>query len=515
MNIDFLEGFVAFFFAFCGIKCRSTLVTLSMISVLRRLLSLLVVLVLAVLGVLVFRQIQAGGPILEVFRDQDQEEEPSVTYQKEDYTLTDKPPLDLKDVEILSRLNDEYARLIQAVTPSVVSIYTPGLKRETLRDMFGREYEGEVKQTSGVGSGVIVSAQGHVITNHHVVSGKRHFMVTLNNGESYSAKLIGTDPALDVAVLRIDREKTDEKPPFQALKFGDSDRAQVGQMVFAVGNAFGLGEAVTAGHISAKERSITDTQRDLFQTDTAINPGNSGGPLVNLKGEIIGINVAIYSPDRQNKGFHGVGFSIPSNDARESFISIVERGRPIRGYLGVVVLDMIPQIRQILNYHGRGGAAVDAVTGGSPAELAGLRARDVIVDFNGNVVRGREHLLSLIQRAKVGTEVTMQVWRSGEKKELKTFVSELDAEAMEQTIARTTSDQDIVKMVGVTKIVEGSLSQKAGLKVNDVILGVNGVQVNSLNDMYARTVASAASQQTTFTIARGGQAALVSIPPVK
>src|SRR5690606_30307058 len=179
------------------------------------------------------------------------------------------------------------------------------------------------------GSGVIVSKEGHVVTNQHVISGQKQIQVTLYDKKVYPATLIGQDPQLDIAVLRIEANGAEFRP----LKFGDSSQVRQGQIVFAIGNPFGLGETITKGIISAVERSLSDTQRDLFQTDAAINPGNSGGPLVNLQGEIIGINSAIYTPDRLNPGFQGVGFSIPANDVRDTLFAILERGRPIRGYL--------------------------------------------------------------------------------------------------------------------------------------------------------------------------------------
>ena len=234
----------------------------------------------------------------------------------------------MEDVQLLARLNSEYTRLVGRVVPSVVSIDTVGERRERL-NYLGKTYE-RTWETNGIGSGVIVTPEGHVVTNEHVINGTLGMKVTLHDGRTFPARLIGKDPTLDVAVLRIDGDG-----PFEALNFGDSGRVQPGEMVFAVGNPFGLGETVTQGIISAKERSISDRQRDLFQTDAAINPGNSGGPLVNFQGEIIGINVAIYSPDTENRGFAGVGFSIPSNDVRDTFRQILERGRPVRGFLGL------------------------------------------------------------------------------------------------------------------------------------------------------------------------------------
>jgi serine protease Do len=204
---------------------------------------------------------------------------------------------------------------------------------------------------------------------------------------------------------------------------------QVGQLVFAVGNPFGLGETVTQGIISAKERSISDNQRDLFQTDAAINPGNSGGPLVNLRGEIIGINAAIFSPDRQNPGFQGVGFSIPSNDVRDAIEQILERGRPIRGFLGVQMRDLDLTLRSHLDYGGESGALVTAIVPGSPAEMSGLQQWDVIVSLDGKTIQSSNQLFSLIQGSRVGGTIAIEVWRSGSIVKLQAKIAESDADA--------------------------------------------------------------------------------------
>ncbi|MGB1130503.1 MAG: trypsin-like peptidase domain-containing protein, partial [Haloferula sp.] len=262
----------------------------------RRLLSLAVVFLAAFAVVFLIR----NGPdgLRRIFGA----EKRDPAYRPETFTLPERAPLKLGEVELLTRLNEEAALLTDAVVPSVVSIDTSGVRTQRLLDGYGRQLLRPVP-TQGQGSGVIVTHEGHVVTNHHVVKGQQKIQITLHDGQSHTASLIGDDPLLDIAVLKIDGDGK-----FQPLKFGDSSMVRRGQMVFAIGNPFGLGETVTQGIISALERSLSDTQRDLFQTDAAINPGNSGGPLVNLQGEIIGINSAIYRPDGANAGFQGVGF---------------------------------------------------------------------------------------------------------------------------------------------------------------------------------------------------------------
>ena len=381
----------------------------------RRLLALVAVFFAAFAVVSALRTCRAGGDLRDLVPGLSKNGE---RFRPEIRTLPDRPPLNLGDVELLSRLNEEYASVTRAVVPSVVSIDTAGVRTEWLPVLSGRP---RVRRypTQGQGSGVIVTKEGHVVTNHHVVSGQQQIQVTLHGGKTHPARLIGEDTLLDIAVLKIDGDG-----PFTPLKLGDSSQAQVGQMVFAVGNPFGLGETVTQGIISAKERSLSDNQRDLFQTDAAINPGNSGGPLVNLRGEIIGINVAIFTPDRINPGFQGVGFSIPSNDVKDSLIQILDRGRPIRGFLGVQMRDLDPAVRSALQYDGPEGSAVFGVSPGSPAQAAGLQPWDVILSYNGQKIRSATQLFTLVQATSSGEEVTLQVWRKGDLLELKAVIVE-------------------------------------------------------------------------------------------
>ena len=364
---------------------------------LRRLLALVAVFAVAFISVWGLRVWRTGGSFRNLIHGLGTQ---SGQFRPEHFTLPERAPLDLKDTELLTRLNDEYARLTEAVVPSVISIDTVGVRTERLLDGWGRS---QIRRypTQGQGSGVIVTKEGHVITNHHVIAGQQRIQVTLHDGKTYPATLIGEDSLLDIAVLKIEGSA-----PFVPLKLGDSSQVRVGQMVFAIGNPFGLGETVTQGIISAKERSLSDNQRDLFQTDAAINPGNSGGPLVNLRGEIIGINAAIYSKDRENPGFQGVGFSIPSNDVKDTLFQILERGRPLRGFLGVQMRDLDPAVRSAINFTGASGAAVLGISPGSPAAAAGLQPWDVVLSFNGETIHSTSQLIALVQRSRAGQSAT-------------------------------------------------------------------------------------------------------------
>ena len=491
----------------------------------RRLFALVTVFLAAFLAVSAMRTCRSGGRLSDLFSRNGERE-----FRPEKFTLPEKAPLALDDVELLARLNDEYANLTRAVVPSVVSIDTAGFRTERLFDIWGRP---RVRQypTQGQGSGVIVTEEGHVVTNHHVIAGQQQIQVTLHDGKTYPATLIGEDDLLDIAVLKIDSDG-----PFQPLKLGDSSAAEVGQLVFAVGNPFGLGETVTQGIISAKERSLSDNQRDLFQTDAAINPGNSGGPLVNLRGEIIGINVAIFSPDKENPGFQGVGFSIPSNDVKEALFQILERGRPIRGFLGVQMRNLDGTVRPMLGYDGRDGAAVFGVSPGSPAQQAGLQPGDVILSYDGETIQSYPQLFRLVQATRVGKAVALEVWRKGETLKLEATIAESGTAAQAATAAqapqqgRTRNEDEILQAMGievrdlsvqermrgfrgvvVTRVMENALADSK-VAPGDLIVAVNQSRVSGATEFFLHLAASAAVQDTTLILIRGGKSMLVTLP---
>lgn len=494
----------------------------------RRLLALAVVFLTAFAAVSVLRTCRTGGSLRDLIPGLNKEDG---RFRPETFTLPERAPLSLGDVELLSRLNDEYSNLTKAVVPSVVSIDTAGVRTERLLDLWGRT---RIRRypTQGMGSGVIVTKEGHVVTNHHVIAGQQQIQVTLHGGKTHPARLIGEDSLLDIAVLKIEGEG-----PFTPLKLGDSAQVQVGQMVFAVGNPFGLGETVTQGIISAKERSLSDNQRDLFQTDAAINPGNSGGPLVNLRGEIIGINVAIFSPDRENPGFQGVGFSIPANDVKDALQQILERGRPVRGFLGVQMRDLDPAVRTALNYEGDAGAAVVGVSPGSPAQAAGLQPWDVVLSYAGQEIRSANQLFSLVQATRVGDEVTLEIWRNGRPLSLKAVIAESGAaaagtrppeNAAEQ--GRTRDPEEVLQALGievrdlsvpermrgfrgvVVTAVEASGLAASQLQAGDLIFGVNHSRISGANEFFLHLAASAAVQDTTLLVLRDGKTLRVTIP---
>jgi serine protease Do len=325
--------------------------------------------------------------------------------RSETFTAPSHPKLDLADVRILAAIDAEYSTLIGAVTPSVVCIRSRGLAPvDPLEFLLRGGPRASVR--SSIGSGVIVSKEGHVVTNAHVIAGMSEIVVQLNDGRSVPAQLIGVDQTVDIAVLRI--------PPagLEALPLGDSDQVRVGQMVFAIGNPFGLRESVTQGIISAKGRSVSESGVEFLQTDAAVNQGNSGGPLLNLRGEVIGINSAIYS---ETGGWLGISLAIPSNVARRAMESILRTGRVVRPFLGVTMIDLSPDLAEELGSPDSAGVLVLDVLPDGPAAKAGLRRGDIIRTINGRPVAGTEALRQKLGSVGVGGRAELRVLRGGQE----------------------------------------------------------------------------------------------------
>jgi len=346
----------------------------------------------------------------------------------EKFTPAEKPSLDFNSVDVLQRLDEEYTKVTAAVVPSVVSITTTRtvtrrMPIDPLELFFGRRFldqnQGQQKVTS-LGSGVIVSKEGHIVTNNHVLNGTNDVTVQLSDGREAKARIVGTDAQIDLAVLKVDL------PNLIPLSLGDSDKVKVGQIVMAIGNPFGLEESVSQGIISAKDRrAMNDSQVEFFQTDTAINPGNSGGPLVNIRGEVIGINSAIYS---QSGGNQGIGFAIPSNVVKAAMRSIISKGRVIRGYLGVAIQAVTKEIAEQFKLDSVRGAIVTDVTPGSPAEKAGIIRGDVIRKVNDYDVKDTISLVNRIAEADVGSSLKIDLVRDGELKSVTAQVAEQPAD---------------------------------------------------------------------------------------
>jgi serine protease Do len=347
----------------------------------------------------------------------------------EKYTLASNPSVDPKQVPSLEALNRERRALVKSVIPSVVAVKTSkrvGIRREYQLDPFEfffrnrpqfRSPRDETLVQNSLGSGVIVTNEGHIITNSHVVTDREgnpvdQIEVQLSDGQAKKARLVGADAEVDLAVLKID------DPGVKPLKLADSDTVQPGDFVLAIGNPFGFEETVTDGIISSKGRpSRTDFFGDLIQTNAAINPGNSGGPLINLRGEVIGINTAIAST---TGGSQGVGFAIPSNSVRTALESLLKQGRIIRGYLGIQTRALQP---------GESGSDAEGVTvsdvmPGSPAAQAGVQPGDIIRKFDGHDVKDFNALRSLVAQTQLNKQVELEVVRSGKPLKVTTQVKE-------------------------------------------------------------------------------------------
>ena len=357
----------------------------------------------------------------------------------EKYTLASAPSVDSTVVASLETLNRERRTLVSSVIPSVVAVKTS--KKIAIRRQYGldpfefffrnqrpfRNPRDEALVQNSLGSGVIVTNEGHIITNNHVVDQVDEIEVQLSDGRTKKARLVGADSQVDLAVLKID------DPGVKPLKLADSDTVQAGDFVLAIGNPFGFDETVTDGIISSKGRpNRTDAFGDLLQTNAAINPGNSGGPLINLRGEVIGINVAIIS---RSGGSQGIGFAIPSNTVRTALESLLKQGRIIRGYLGIQTRPLQPG----QNGAGSEGVLVDEVIPGSPAAEAQLQKGDIIRKFNGHEVKNLPALRSLISQAGLNKKVELEIDRDAK---LMTVATEIKEEPIDYPTARVSPRQE-------------------------------------------------------------------------
>ena len=315
-----------------------------------------------------------------------------------------------------------FADLAERLMPSVVNISTtqtvvtrsnpfPGLEfppGSPFGDMFKEFGTPQERKSAALGSGFIIDEKGIVVTNNHVIQDAEDIVVRVNGDQEFKARVLGSDPLMDIAVLQLE---TDEK--FKPVEFGDSDKARIGDWVIAIGNPFGLGGTVTSGIISARNRSIgLSRYEDFIQTDASINSGNSGGPLFDMNGDVIGINTAILG----RNGSIGIGFSIPSNSAKIVIDQLIEFGETKRGWLGVRIQDVTQEIADVEKLDEPRGALVASVAENSPSDKGGIKAGDIILEFNGVKINQMKELPAIVAKTKVGTTVNVKIWRN--KKEL-------------------------------------------------------------------------------------------------
>ena len=436
------------------------------------------------------------------------------------HVQVDNNPLtrDLKD-------GNSFAPIVKKVAPSVVkiSVTMKGANNPLANsDMdFFRRFFGEdgLKQMNprrlrepmehGLGSGVIVSSDGYILTNNHVVNNATEIQVALNDGRQFTAKVIGSDPKTDVALIRI---KADNLP---ALTLTDSDKIEVGDVVLAIGNPFGIGQTVTKGIVSAKDRTTSgEMDEDFIQTDAAINPGNSGGALVDTEGRLVGINSAILT---HSGGNQGIGFAVPSNLCRWVMDSLVQTGHVERGFLGVMIQNLTPDLATAFKLDRTNGALVGDVTPGSPADKAGLKSGDVITQVNGQPIDDASQLKLRVAESAPGSKVQLGVNRNGETKTFEVTLANLPdnkvAKADDQSENAKTEalagvgvadiDQNTraqlniptqVQGAVITEVAPDSAAYQAGLRTGDVITELNRKPVKNAQDAIADTEKPTSSQ---------------------
>jgi serine protease Do len=447
------------------------------------------------------------------------------------FALVSPVPLDhLSNVAVARSAPDSFADLAARLLPAVVNvsssqtitaknsgpempIFPPGSPFEQFfKDFLNRQRQGQKdndqpkpeRRAQSLGSGFIVDASGLVVTNNHVIEGADEISVILQDNTTLKAEVVGRDESGDIALLRVKSDK-----PLPTVEFGDSSASRVGDWVLAIGNPFGLGGTVTAGIVSARGRDIHQGQYDDFiQTDAAINRGNSGGPLFNMDGQVIGINTAIFSP---SGGSIGIGFSIPSNMAKNIVDQLKQYGHPRRGWLGVKIQQVTPDIADSLGLKAASGAMIAGVTDGGPADKAKLRSGDIILKFDGQDVKEMHNLPRIVADTAVGKEVPLTVWRDGKEVTLQATLAErpatdqlasadatkpvdktkpTDITGLGLKVAPVSQDlkdkfqlQDDQKGVVITDVTPNSAAAEKGLKPGDVIMEVQQGEVASPADV--------------------------------
>jgi serine protease Do len=431
----------------------------------------------------------------------------------------DHPPVRLtvndRPIQRDGKFVNSFAPVVKRVAPGVVNVFTttkpkkvsmprsPMMEDPFFRRFFGEEGPGRGYRTprqAGLGSGVVVTEDGYILTNNHVVENADEIKVAFTDGKEYAAKVVGTDPKTDIAVLKID---ADDLP---RIEVANSDNLEVGDIVLALGNPFGVGQTVTMGMVSATGRgNIGLDYEDFIQTDAAINPGNSGGALVDAEGRLVGINTAILS---RSGGNQGIGFAVPINLARSVMESLVKDGRVVRGFMGVNIQNVTPALAREFKLKDSSGALVAEVTPKSPAEKAGLQSGDVVVEFNGKPIRDGRHLKLQVAQVQPGSRVPVKILRDGNTRTLEVVLKEFpqdkvasaddqDSVTSEERLkgvgvadldAATRSQLRIpahLKGVLVQSVDEDSAAYAAGLRENDVIVEINRKPVDSAEEAVA------------------------------
>ena len=423
-----------------------------------------------------------------------------------------------------------FADLAERLMPSVVNVSTtqtvttnsnpfpfqfpPG---SPLEDMFKDFGTPQTRKATALGSGFIIDSKGIVVTNNHVIQGAEDILVRVNGDKEYEATVIGADPLSDIAVLQI---KSKEK--FTSVNFGNSDKARIGDWVIAIGNPYGLGGTVTSGIISARNRSIGISRyEDFIQTDASINQGNSGGPLFDMEGNVIGINTAIFS---QSGGSIGIGFSIPSNSAKKVIDQLIKYGETKRGWLGVRIQTVSKEIADVEKLDEPRGALVASVAKGSPSDKAGILAGDIIIEFNGTLIKEMKELPLIVAQTEVGKTVEVKVWRNKEEITKKIKLGRLETsedfkvrkkveepktseiKELKLTVRKLTKEDVKTRRlpenttgVVITKIEDDSPVNY--LNINDVIVEAQKKKIKTIGDLQNIVKIAIKSEEKTILIA--------------
>ena len=432
-----------------------------------------------------------------------------------------------------------FSEIVSAVSPAVVNISTTKVFKRDTEPLFEDPFFDFFKpfhdlrmpkkwKEQSLGSGVIVSSDGYIITNNHVVEKSDEIKVTLLDKRMFKGRIVGADPKTDIAIVKIDAAN------LPTIPWGDSEKLQVGEFVLAIGNPYGLSHTVTMGIISAVGRAnvgIADYE-DFIQTDAAINPGNSGGPLVNIKGELIGINTAIFS---KTGGYQGIGFAVPTNMVRPLMSQLIQKGKIIRGWLGVTIQEMTPEIAQKFGLEKSRGALVSDVTKGSPAEKAGILRGDIVIEFNRKEVKDVASLRNMVSQSKVGSDVLIKILRSGKEYAVRLVVAELPREVAEVAPDKMPDDsemgafsgltvmgltKEIARQLGLSKDERGVVvvkvepatpADEAGIKKGDIIKEIDRKQISNLED-YNRIASITKRNDTVLLfVARGDKKFYVTL----
>ncbi len=443
-----------------------------------------------------------------------------------------------------------FVEVAKAVTPTVVNISTSRISRlpeghagAPFDDPFFRRFFGDElfrrfeapkdRRERSLGSGVIADAGGYIITNNHVVSKADEIRILFSDKRSFTAKVVGTDPKTDIAVIKVDAND------LPTIPWADSDKLQVGEYVLAVGNPFGLNQTVTMGIVSAVGRANVGIAEyeDFIQTDAAINPGNSGGALVNARGELVGINTAIFS---QSGGYMGIGFAVPSNMVRSVMEQLIKGGKVVRGYLGVSIQELTQDLAKQFGVADTKGVLISDVLADSPAKHAKLERGDVIVEFDGRAVENPTQFRNLVAQTPIGKKVRVKLLRGGKERDLEVTIAEqpktmaqpespedergearsagafagMDVRELTPELARRFNlPRDDRGGVIVTRLAEGSPAAEAGVQAGDVITEVNRKPIAKLRDFEKAAASLSAKDSALVLVVRNGRNFYLTIKP--